>query len=79
MPSLLKDKVRPMTRTMVDLDDDLVDQAREFLGTSSKRETVHAALREVVRQRLAERYMDWLATNPLPDLTDPAVMGGAWR
>lgn len=67
-----------MARTMIDLDDDLVAAAREALGTGTKRDTVHAALKDVVRRHAAREYLDWMATDPLPDLRNPAVMDGAW-
>jgi Arc/MetJ family transcription regulator len=42
-------------RTTLNLDSELVSQAREVLGTTTSTDTVHAALRDVVRrQRLRE-------------------------
>jgi Arc/MetJ family transcription regulator len=39
-------------RTNIEIDDDVLREAQQLLGTSTKRETVDAALREVVaRQR----------------------------
>jgi Arc/MetJ family transcription regulator len=42
-----------MSRTVIDLDDELVASAAKALGTSSKTETVNSALREVreIRRR----------------------------
>jgi Arc/MetJ family transcription regulator len=37
--------------TTIDLDGDLVAQARQVLGTTSATQTIHAALEEVVRTR----------------------------
>jgi Arc/MetJ family transcription regulator len=46
-------------KTALLIDDELVGQVREILGTGSTTETVHAALREVIqvqgRARLVER------------------------
>lgn len=43
-----------MTRLTIAINDALVEQAREVLGTRTKKDTVDAALREVVRRaRLA--------------------------
>jgi Arc/MetJ family transcription regulator len=57
-------------RTTINLDMDLVSQAREILKTRNTTDTVHGALREVVRRerlrRLAER--DWGMT--LEDLME---------
>jgi Arc/MetJ family transcription regulator len=40
-----------MSRTMIDLDDDLVTEVAKALGTSTKKETVNSALREVLENR----------------------------
>jgi Arc/MetJ family transcription regulator len=38
-------------RTNIDVDDQLLSAARELLGTKTKRDTVHAALPDVVERR----------------------------
>ncbi|MFF4181608.1 type II toxin-antitoxin system VapB family antitoxin [Streptomyces sp. NPDC001691] len=40
-----------MTRTVIDLDDNLVTEVARALGTSTKKETVNTALREVLENR----------------------------
>jgi Arc/MetJ family transcription regulator len=40
-----------MSRTVIDLDDDLVAEASRALGTRTKKETVNTALREVLENR----------------------------
>jgi Arc/MetJ family transcription regulator len=40
-----------MARTVIDLDDELVASVAKELGTSTKKETVNAALREVLENR----------------------------
>jgi Arc/MetJ family transcription regulator len=40
-----------MSRTVIDLDDGLVADVSKALGTSTKKETVNAALREVLEYR----------------------------
>ncbi|HEY3007435.1 MAG TPA: type II toxin-antitoxin system VapB family antitoxin [Micromonosporaceae bacterium] len=48
-----------MTRTMVDIDEDSLAQAARVLGTRSKKDTVNAALREVVeRNRRLEALLE---------------------
>jgi Arc/MetJ family transcription regulator len=59
------------THTTIDLDRDLVAQAREVLGTTTATETVHAALAEVVRGR---RRMALLDLNPALTLADLDAM-----
>lgn len=43
-----------MKRTTINLDQDLLDEASETLGTSQMTETVHAAMADVVRRRKLE-------------------------
>jgi Arc/MetJ family transcription regulator len=38
-----------VTKTLIDVDDDLLTKARAALGTTTKKETVNEALREGVR------------------------------
>lgn len=40
-----------MARTVIDLDDELVASVARELGTSTKKDTVNAALREVMASR----------------------------
>ncbi|GAA2128568.1 type II toxin-antitoxin system VapB family antitoxin [Glycomyces algeriensis] len=40
-----------MTRTMIDLDDELVAEVSKALGTKTKKETVNSAMREVLETR----------------------------
>jgi Arc/MetJ family transcription regulator len=47
-----------MSKTLVDLDEDLLTQAQHILGTVTKKATVNGALREVVRRAAAVRFLD---------------------
>ncbi|MEU9920786.1 type II toxin-antitoxin system VapB family antitoxin [Streptomyces griseoluteus] len=40
-----------MSRTVIDLDDDLLADVAKALGTGTKKETVNTALREVLENR----------------------------
>ncbi|EHR62029.1 type II toxin-antitoxin system VapB family antitoxin [Saccharomonospora cyanea] len=40
-----------MSRTVIDLDDELVADVAQALGTTTKKETVNTALREVLENR----------------------------
>ena len=42
-----------MAMTAVDVDDESPDLARQILGTRTKKDTINAALREVIRVRAA--------------------------
>ena len=63
-------------RTSVNLDFDLVEEAKDVLGTRETTETIHKALREVVRQdrlrRLSARRFD-LTDGELKQLRTPDV------
>ncbi len=77
-----------MTMTSIDVDDELLAAVTAELGTTTKRETINAALRLVMEQRERARQM----TAPLApgeswkdrlglgeDIDDPAVMREARR
>ena len=57
-------------RTSLNLDLDLVAEAREVLGSNGTTDTVHRALEEVVRQQ----KLRWLADRDFSELT-PEVLG----
>jgi Arc/MetJ family transcription regulator len=40
-----------VTKTLIDLDDEALAEAAKLLGTSSKKDTVNAALREIIDRR----------------------------
>lgn len=68
-----------MARTTIDLDEDTLAAAARELGTTSKVDTVNAALTFVAnRRRLARAFDDPLIWGS-PDLADPAVRGAARR
>lgn len=46
-------------RTSLNLQTDLVDEARAVLGTRTTTDTVHRALEEVVRRRKLDELADW--------------------
>ncbi|MFJ6770942.1 type II toxin-antitoxin system VapB family antitoxin [Kitasatospora sp. NPDC091257] len=64
-----------MARTVIDVNDELLAEAAEILGTTTKVATVNAALEDLVKRRKRETFMDWLAEGGLPDLTGPVEKG----
>jgi Arc/MetJ family transcription regulator len=60
----------------LDIDEDMLAQARTILGTRGVKDTVDEALREVVRREAGERIVTWLKDNS--DLHDPETMVRAW-
>ena len=53
-----------MSRTVIDIDDDALEAAAKELGTSTKRDTINTALREIVARNRHLR-----ALHELQDLT----------
>ena len=66
-------------KTSVEIDEALFEKAREILATSTIRETVGEAFREVVRRRARLEEIEALSVMRGMDLDDPAVMAEAWR
>ena len=67
-----------MSKTSVDIDDDPLERARGLLGTSSIKETVHCALREVVRAEARRQEVAALAAMDGLGLADGEIMKNAW-
>ena len=68
-----------MRKTSVDVDDRLLEQVRDVLGTSSIKETIDSALREVMRAEARRQEIRALAVMEGLDLADERVMAKAWR
>ncbi|WP_428348843.1 type II toxin-antitoxin system VapB family antitoxin [Mycolicibacterium sp.] len=56
-----------MTRTTIDLDDELLARAAKELGTTGKKDTIHAALRAAVRKNASQALMDRMAQDSEAD------------
>ena len=69
-----------VAKTLIDIDDALLEAARDVLGTSTKKDTVNTALREVVamqrRADAVEGLVEWLGRN---EPWDDSVRDRAWR
>ena len=68
-------------KTVIDLDPDLTEAAAKVLGTTTKKDTVHAALAAAVAnaERQAQRRARLHNSAGGNDLGDETVMAGAWR
>jgi Arc/MetJ family transcription regulator len=66
-------------KTVIDLDPELTEAAAKILGTTTRKETVHAALAAVIAEaeRKAERRRRLLNSAGGPDLAVESVMAGA--
>jgi Arc/MetJ family transcription regulator len=72
-----------MTQRLVDIDDALLEQARQALGTATITDTVTTALRQAIssserRTRLDEESLRRFADAAV-DLGDDEVLASAWR
>lgn len=68
-----------MRKTTVAIDENLLEQARRVLGTSSLEETIDAALREVLRGDARRQEIKALAEMDGLDLANKDVIAKAWR
>jgi Arc/MetJ family transcription regulator len=66
-------------RTLVEIDPDLLDAAKAALGTTTIKDTVDRALREVVRAQVTAEHLHDMRSLEGLDLDDPEVMAQAWR
>ncbi len=68
-----------MTKRLVDIDDDLLEEASAVLEASTMKETVNRSLESVVLAARRRRHAERLERMDGLELDDPEVMGGAWR
>lgn len=68
-----------MRKTTLVINDDLVAQAKEALGTSGLKETIDAALIEAVKAKLRRDHVEQLRAMRDLDLANPEIMDQAWR
>jgi Arc/MetJ family transcription regulator len=63
-----------MSRTILDVDDELLAEAAKIFGTTTKKATVNAALQAAVNREKRREFADWLKAGGLPGLTGSAGM-----
>lgn len=68
-----------MTKRLVDLDDDLVENAKRELGTTTLAETLRTALREAAAIRARSRQITWLTQGGLAEMADGEQRDAVWR
>jgi Arc/MetJ family transcription regulator len=68
-----------VTRTLIDANDELLARARVLLGTSTKKDTVNAALAQVIALSARRQFLDDAQRGDLVDAEDAAVLDQAWR
>lgn len=65
-------------RTVIDIDKGTLELAQHELGTSTMKETVNAALREVAERARRREAFEYWRTRDNSDLLDPEIMKHAW-
>lgn len=68
-----------MSKRLVDIDDELLDEAADVLGATTMKDTVNRSLEHVVLAARRRRHADRLEAMRNLDLAKPRVMSGAWR
>ena len=68
-----------MTKRLIDIDDDLLEEVRSLIGASTMKEAVNRALRHVVDFELRLQHVRRLVTMEGTDLADEQIMRDAWR
>jgi Arc/MetJ family transcription regulator len=70
-----------MSKTLVDVDDQLLERARAILGPgATKKDAINTALSKLVRLHDQRATIDWIiATDPIADLRDPDIRAAARR
>ena len=68
-----------MTKRLIDIDDDLLEEVRSLTGASTMKEAVNAALQHVVDFDLRLKHVRRLLTLEGTDLADEQLMRDAWR
>ena len=68
-----------VTKRLIDIDDELLADVQNAMGTATMKETVNTALRQALSAHKARQHLEHLRSLPDFDLSDPEVMEGAWR
>ena len=70
---------RPITKRLIDIDDNALEQARELLGGATIKDTVNTALREFSDRDTRIRLFAHIQQLAVEDLGDPEIMKGTRR
>ena len=69
----------PVTKRLIDLDDELLAAAQRELNTTGVSDTVRAALRQAASAAARARQVAWLREGGLETMADPAQRADVWR
>ena len=76
---LVSDILPVVTKRLIDIDDDLLEEVRSLTGANTMKEAVNGALRHVVEFDLRLRHVRRLLTLDGTDLDNEQLMSDAWR
>jgi Arc/MetJ family transcription regulator len=68
-----------MTKRLIDIDDELLDGARDALGTEGIADTVRAALREAIALKARREHVLWLEAGAMAEMADESAREAVWR
>lgn len=68
-----------MTKTLIDIDDDLMRAALDARQGATKKAVVTEALRQFVRRSAQEEYLRFVNAGGLADLDDDSIVAAAQR
>lgn len=68
-----------MTKRLVELDDRLLADAQQAIGTTGVSDTVRTALRMAVDSAARVRQVEWLRAGGLEELASPEARATVWR
>lgn len=68
-----------MTKRLIDIDDELLEQAQTELGTTGVSDTVRLALQQAAAASARLRQIEWLQAGGLEEMADPDRRADVWR
>jgi len=68
-----------MTKRLIDIDDALLDGARDALGTEGIADTVRGALREAIALKARREHVMWLMEGGMAEMADKSAREAVWR
>ncbi|MEE9415772.1 MAG: type II toxin-antitoxin system VapB family antitoxin [Acidimicrobiales bacterium] len=68
-----------VAKTLIDIDESALEQARQVLGTTTKKETVNRALVAVAALSARQHDLERFIADAHADLRDPEIMSRAWQ
>lgn len=66
-------------KTSVEINEELLAAVQRVLSTTTIRDTIEEAFREILRAQARREEVEALSSMSGMDLADPDVMTGAWR